>query len=114
MESLRKIGVFLDRINGVVEKIAVNMAWVMLLAITLAGNMMGMAFRKWVNKMIPVLVVLVGIFFVLRGLNLGIPYLSPPREKIEQKFEKSLKKEGQEAEGEEAEANRPGSCCSKE
>jgi len=35
----------------------------------------------------------VGIFFVLRGLSLGIPYLSPPREKIEKKFEKSLEKE---------------------
>jgi hypothetical protein len=35
----------------------------------------------------------VGIFFILRGLSLGIPYLSPPREKIEKKFEKSLEKE---------------------
>jgi hypothetical protein len=35
-------------------------------------------------------VVLVGIFFILRGLNLGIPYLSPKKEKIEMKFEKSL------------------------
>ncbi len=37
--------------------------------------------------------ILVGIFFILRGLSLGIPYLSPPKEKIEKKFEKSLEKE---------------------
>jgi sulfite exporter TauE/SafE len=65
----------------------------MLLGITLAGNLMGLAFRKRINKVIPVLVILVGIFFILRGLSLGIPYLSPPKEKIEKKFEKSLEKE---------------------
>ena len=65
----------------------------MLLGITLAGNMMGLAFRNRINKLIPVLVILVGIFFILRGLSLGIPYLSPPKEKIQKKFEKSLEKE---------------------
>jgi hypothetical protein len=65
----------------------------MLLGITLAGNLMSMAVRKRINKLIPVLVVFVGIFFILRGLSLGIPYLSPPKEKIEKKFEKSLEKE---------------------
>ncbi len=54
---------------------------------------MGMAIRRRINKLIPVLVVIVGIFFVLRGLSLGIPYLSPPKEKIEKKFEKSLEQE---------------------
>jgi len=45
------------------------------------------------NRLIPILVVIVGVFFILRGLSLGIPYLSPPREKIEKKFEKSLEDE---------------------
>ena len=62
----------------------------MLLAISLAGNIMSQAVRKKINKLIPVLVVIVGIFFILRGLSLGIPYLSPPKQKIEMKFEKSL------------------------
>ncbi len=65
----------------------------MLLGISLAGNLLSLAVRKRINKLIPVLVVVVGIFFILRGLSLGIPYLSPPREKIEKKFEKSLEKE---------------------
>ena len=65
----------------------------MLLGISLAGNIMSLTIRNKINKLIPVLVVIVGIFFVLRGLSLGIPFLSPPKEKIEKKFEKSLEKE---------------------
>jgi len=64
----------------------------MLLAISLAGNMMSQAIRKKINKLIPVLVIVVGLLFILRGLSLGIPYLSPEKQKIEQKFEKSLEK----------------------
>ena len=62
----------------------------MMLSISLAGNVMSLAIRNKINKLIPVLVIVVGIFFILRGLSLGIPYLSPPKQKIEQKFEKSL------------------------
>ena len=65
----------------------------MLLGITLAGNMMSFTIRKRINRLIPVLVVIVGILFILRGLSLGIPYLSPTKEKIEKKFEKSLEKD---------------------
>jgi sulfite exporter TauE/SafE len=62
----------------------------MMLAISLAGNIMSQAIRNKINRLIPFLVVLVGLLFILRGLSLGIPYLSPPKQKIEQKFEKSL------------------------
>lgn len=65
----------------------------MMLAISLAGNLFSSAIRNKINKLIPILVVLVGIFFILRGLSLGIPFLSPPKEKIEKKFEKSLEEE---------------------
>lgn len=65
----------------------------MLLSISIAGNILNAAVRRKINRLIPVLVVIVGIFFILRGLSLGIPYLSPPKEKIEKKFEKSLEKE---------------------
>ncbi|TNF40926.1 MAG: sulfite exporter TauE/SafE family protein [Bacteroidetes bacterium] len=64
----------------------------MMLAISLAGNMMGLALRNRINKLIPVLVVVVGLLFILRGLDLGIPYLSPEKQKIEQRFENSLEK----------------------
>ena len=63
----------------------------MLLGISLAGNVLSLTVRKKINKLIPVLVVIVGLLFILRGLSLGIPYLSPPKQKIEKKFENSLK-----------------------
>ena len=65
----------------------------MMLFIALAGNMLSTAIRTKINKLIPILVIIVGLLFILRGLNLGIPYLSPPKEKIEKKFEKSLEQE---------------------
>ena len=33
--------------------------------------------RKKIQKAIPVFVVIIGLLFILRGLGLGIPYLSP-------------------------------------
>jgi sulfite exporter TauE/SafE len=65
----------------------------MMLAISMAGNIMSQAIRRKINKLIPVLVIVVGLLFILRGLTLGIPFLSPPKQKIEQKFEKSLQEE---------------------
>ena len=64
----------------------------MMLTIALAGNVLSQAIRRKINKLIPVLVVVVGLLFILHGLSLGIPYLSPPKQKIEQKFEKGLQK----------------------
>ncbi len=34
-------------------------------------------FRKKIKKVIPLVVILIGILFILRGLGLGIPYVSP-------------------------------------
>lgn len=62
----------------------------MMLGISLAGNVLGLAVRQKINKIIPVLVVVLGLLFVLRGLDLGIPYLSPKKQMIEKKFENNL------------------------
>lgn len=67
----------------------------MLLFIGVAGNVVSSNIRQKINNLIPYLVVLVGIFFILRGLNLNIPYLSPTKDKIEKKFEKSLQDKNQ-------------------
>ena len=45
-------------------------------AVYFSGMLNGMIKRK-VQKMIPVFVVLIGILFIVRGMGLGIPYLSP-------------------------------------
>lgn len=41
------------------------------------GNFTKGTFRKRIQKAIPILVVFMGTLFILRGLGLGIPYVSP-------------------------------------
>ena len=41
------------------------------------GNFTKGNFRKNIQKAIPVMVVLIGVLFIIRGLGLGIPYVSP-------------------------------------
>jgi len=46
-------------------------------AIPVAGSMISLKFRNRIGKIIPYFIILIGLIFILRGLNLGIPYLSP-------------------------------------
>jgi sulfite exporter TauE/SafE len=48
-----------------------------LLVLPLIGNVFNLAYQNLVRKMLPYLVILLGILFIMRGMNLGIPYLSP-------------------------------------
>ena len=59
----------------------------MLLAISVAGNVISQKLRSRLTKAIPFIVILLGILFILRGLNLGIPYISP---KIVNEGEKAI------------------------
>jgi len=54
----------------------------MMLLISLLGNLMSIPIRNRINKIIPYMVVVIGAIFILRGLSLGIPFLSPPVEKM--------------------------------
>ena len=49
----------------------------------LAGNFLSLSVRNKINKLIPYFVVLVGVLFILRGLALGIPFISPPNVKLQ-------------------------------
>lgn len=49
-------------------------------AIVLAGNLMNQAFRIRILKAVPVIMIILGGLFILRGLELGIPYISPRAE----------------------------------
>jgi len=51
-----------------------------LLSATLAGNVIGTRFRNMVKKSVPYFILLIAVLFILRGLNLGIPYISPKME----------------------------------
>lgn len=54
-----------------------------MLATAMFGEIINVNFKRKVNKLIPVFAVLLALIFILRGLNLGIPYLSP-------KFQKTI------------------------
>jgi sulfite exporter TauE/SafE len=49
----------------------------MMLGLSLAGPRLHLAFRFRLQRLVPVSLVVVGTLLVLRGLALGIPYLSP-------------------------------------
>ena len=61
-----------------------------MMAISLAGNLVGTGIRRKLKGTVSVFIVILGILFVLRGLSLGIPYISPktkmlqPREEMKQ------------------------------
>jgi sulfite exporter TauE/SafE len=61
----------------------------MMLFILILGNIISGTVRSKINKIIPYLVVFVGLIFILRGLTLGIPYLSPPQKKLSPEFHSS-------------------------
>lgn len=46
-------------------------------AATFLGSAINLNIRKKINKLIPALALILGLLFVLRGMNLGIPYISP-------------------------------------
>lgn len=49
----------------------------MLISVSLIGSLAGQKLKHIINKIIPVIVVLIGLLFILRGLELGIKYISP-------------------------------------
>jgi sulfite exporter TauE/SafE len=53
----------------------------MMLGISLAGNLLSSRFRARVSRIVPWFIIVLGLVFILRGMNLGIPYLSPELKK---------------------------------
>ncbi|NAW52224.1 sulfite exporter TauE/SafE family protein [Elizabethkingia argentiflava] len=49
-------------------------------AIVLMGNLMNQAFRSKVMRIIPIVMIVLGGLFILRGMEIGIPYVSPSAE----------------------------------
>jgi sulfite exporter TauE/SafE len=62
-----------------------------MLAVSLAGTMISLKLRIFVNKLSPYVIVLLGVLFILRGLSLGIPYVSPKAEALTPVIEKAHK-----------------------
>lgn len=55
----------------------------MMFAVAQVGDLISLNFRSVVVKLIPYSLALMSALFILRGLNLGIPYLSPKWDKTE-------------------------------
>lgn len=49
----------------------------MMSAVVYISNVLSIPIRSKLQKMIPVVAVFIGVLFIIRGLGLGIPYLSP-------------------------------------
>lgn len=54
----------------------------MMLLVSLTGNLVGTKLRASLRKMVPYFIVFLGLLFILRGLSLGIPYVSPKSNKL--------------------------------
>jgi len=54
-------------------------------AVSMLGQFISIRFRNSIRKTIPVMVSIMALVLIVRGLNLGIPYLSPQFEKVSHK-----------------------------
>lgn len=54
-----------------------------MLSVSLAGNFIGLNVRKRIHKIIPAFMIVLAFLFILRGMNLGIPYISPQLQQTE-------------------------------
>lgn len=55
----------------------------MMLIASLTGNAISSKLRSKMRKIVPYFVFILGVLFILRGMSLGIPYISPKAEKLE-------------------------------
>lgn len=65
-----------------------------MLAIPIAGNMLGAEIRKKFRGAVSAFILILGILFILRGLSLGIPYISPPTKVLQPHEKTMMKKDG--------------------
>ena len=55
----------------------------LMLAATISAGFAGPLLRKRINKAIPYFMVFLGFWFIMRGLHLNVPYLSPSKNLME-------------------------------
>ncbi len=72
-----------DILSGIIYMIIFGLGTIpIMLAIPLLGNLIGNTFRKKYSKILSGFIIILGIIFILRGLSLGIPYISPPKKML--------------------------------
>jgi sulfite exporter TauE/SafE len=71
-------------VNGSIYMFLFGLGTVPMMSVAvLAGNFLKVSVRNKIQKAIPVFVVIIGLLFILRGLGLGIPYVSPSDAKLQ-------------------------------
>lgn len=58
-------------------------------ALAVTGSFLSLKIRTLINKISPYIIILLGVLFILRGLSLGIPYISPKSEALTPVVEKA-------------------------
>jgi len=58
----------------------------LLLTASLASNVIGQRIRMKMQRVVPYFVFMLGVLFILRGMSLGIPFVSPTSEKLAPKI----------------------------
>nr|NQU94396.1 sulfite exporter TauE/SafE family protein [Bacteroidota bacterium] len=58
-----------------------------MLGLNLLGNVITVPVRKYIRKLVPVFIIVMGLWFLMKGLGLGIHFVSPPDHKLEVKTE---------------------------
>lgn len=67
-----------DAISGAAVMILFGLGTVpAMFAASVFGKFINLGIRNRIRKAVPVLAIILGVIFILRGMNLGIPYLSP-------------------------------------
>lgn len=54
----------------------------MMLGATYVGGFISVKFRNKLQKAIPIIILIIGVLFILRGMNLGIHYVSPEIDRV--------------------------------
>jgi hypothetical protein len=67
-----------DAISGAAVMILFGLGTVpAMFAASVFGKFINVGIRTKIRKAVPVLAIILGVIFILRGMNLGIPYISP-------------------------------------
>ncbi len=70
-----------DPVNGMLFMMMFGLGTMpVMLGTSLIGSVINMNIRQKLTRLLPVFSVILAIIFILRGLNLGIPYVSPKLE----------------------------------
>lgn len=70
-------------LNGTIYMIIFGLGTLpIMLSLSLISNIISVNFRNKIKRIIPIFIIIIGILFILRGLNLGIKYISPKLSKV--------------------------------